>query len=344
MTQTRIRSSSQFFVDADLDVNSKKITALAAPTVPSDAATKAYVDGILAASDALVYIGVIDCSTNPNYPAADAGHTYKASVAGKIGGASGTDVVAGDLIICTNDGTASGTQAAVGQYWDVIHVNAGAGTVTSTATTPLDNQVVRLDSTTGEVVQNSLATIDDAGSMNIPTGQTYNVNGSPLVTNATHTGDVTGSGILTIADNAVTLAKLATQAANTILANATAGAAVPSAIVVLEQTLVGRITGGNIDDLSATQVRTLLNVADGATNVTLPIFVTREAVAGTKNGVNDTFTIANIPTANSEELFINGLLLNMGAGNDYTISGLTITTASGVIPAATDIFLANYRY
>lgn len=33
---------------------------------------------------------------------------------------------------------------------------------------------------------------------------------------------------------------------------------------VAEQTLVGRITGGTVDDLSATQVRTLLNVEDGA--------------------------------------------------------------------------------
>lgn len=39
----------------------------------------------------------------------------------------------------------------------------------------------------------------------------------------------------------------------------------PAALTVAEQTLVGRITAGNIDDLSATQVRTLLNVADGAT-------------------------------------------------------------------------------
>jgi len=39
----------------------------------------------------------------------------------------------------------------------------------------------------------------------------------------------------------------------------------PAALTVAEQTLVGRITAGNIDDLSATQVRTLLNVEDGAT-------------------------------------------------------------------------------
>lgn len=41
-------------------------------------------------------------------------------------------------------------------------------------------------------------------------------------------------------------------------------------VTVAEQTLVGRITGGNVDDLSPTQVRTLLNVADGANAYTHP--------------------------------------------------------------------------
>lgn len=39
----------------------------------------------------------------------------------------------------------------------------------------------------------------------------------------------------------------------------------PAALTVAEQTLVGRVTGGSINDLSATQVRTLLNVENGAT-------------------------------------------------------------------------------
>lgn len=50
-----------------------------------------------------------------------------------------------------------------------------------------------------------------------------------------HTGDVTntaGSLTLTIANNAVTLAKLATQATNTVLGNATSGSAVPTALTV----------------------------------------------------------------------------------------------------------------
>ena len=80
-------------------------------------------------------------------------------------------------------------------------------------------------------------------------------------------GDITVSGsgtTWTIDNNAVTLAKLATQAAESILANATAGAAVPTALEIAEQTVVGRITGGHVVGLTPTQIRTLINVADGA--------------------------------------------------------------------------------
>ena len=71
-------------------------------------------------------------------------------------------------------------------------------------------------------------------------------------------------------------------------------------------------------------------------------FVTREAPSGTKNGSNDTFTLAHAPISGSEMLFLNGLLLNPGAGNDYTISTNTITML--VIPVSTDVLLATYRY
>lgn len=91
--------------------------------IPSQKAVKTYVDGIIAAQDAMVFKGVINASTNPNYPAADRGDTYRISVAGKIGGASGTNVEAGDLIICITDGTAAGTQAGVGANWSVIQTN-----------------------------------------------------------------------------------------------------------------------------------------------------------------------------------------------------------------------------
>lgn len=66
--------------------------------------------------------GDINCSTNPNYPVGLNGDTYRVSVAGKIGGGSGTVVDAGDVISCKAD-NAGGTQASVGSSWYIIEHN-----------------------------------------------------------------------------------------------------------------------------------------------------------------------------------------------------------------------------
>jgi hypothetical protein len=147
--------------------------------VASQKATKTYCDQLIASGDVMVYKGEIDCSTNPNYPAADRGHTYMVSVAGKIGGASGEDVEAGDIIICIDDATASGTEAAVGSSWVTIQANLNGAVIGAASST--DNAICRFDNTTGKLIQNSSATIDDNGSVNIPTGQTYKINASTVV-------------------------------------------------------------------------------------------------------------------------------------------------------------------
>lgn len=99
--------------------NSQLVTALAAKT---------YADNLMAANDALVAKGGIDASTNPNFPLADAGHVYRITVGGLIGGASGVPVQAGDTITCFVDATAAGTQAAVGANWAVTQANLDAAT------------------------------------------------------------------------------------------------------------------------------------------------------------------------------------------------------------------------
>lgn len=135
------------------------------PTAPTAApgtnstqiATTAYADAaataVIAAADAMVFKGVIDCSTNPNYPAADRGHTYRVSVAGKIGGASGLNVEAGDILLCLTDGTASGTQAVVGANWSVIQTNLD-GAVIGPASA-VDSRIAAFDGTTGKLLKDS---------------------------------------------------------------------------------------------------------------------------------------------------------------------------------------------
>lgn len=100
-------------------------------TLASQKAVKTYVDGLIAANDAMVFKGVINASTNPNYPAADAGHTYRISAAGKIGGASGPNVENGDLLICLTDATAAGDHATVGASWAIVQTNIDGALTTA---------------------------------------------------------------------------------------------------------------------------------------------------------------------------------------------------------------------
>ena len=93
------------------------------PKAPNDTSQYLRGDGTwsaLTTPDILIFKGTIDCAANPNYPAADAGHTYLVSVAGKIGGASGPAVEVGDMIVCCVDSTASGDHATVGANWSIL--------------------------------------------------------------------------------------------------------------------------------------------------------------------------------------------------------------------------------
>jgi len=111
---------------------------------------RAYSEGLFASNDAMLFKGTIDCSTNPNYPAANSGWLYKISVAGKIGGASGVNVEVGDSIICSIDGSSSGDQATVGSNWFIIQTNIDGGVVGPASST--DGHVAVFSGTNGKVV------------------------------------------------------------------------------------------------------------------------------------------------------------------------------------------------
>jgi hypothetical protein len=92
---------------------------------------------------------------------------------------------------------------------------------------------------------------------------------------------------------------------------------------------------------AATKAYVDSGVADAAGEVTYSLIIENETPTGTINGANVTFTLANTPHANSfVKLYLNGLRLQQGASNDYTVSGATITFNTA--PVTNDVLLCDY--
>jgi len=140
-----------------------------------------------------------------------------------------------------------------------------------------------------------------------------------------HSGDVTSvaDGAQTITAKAVTNAKMADVATQTFKGRVTAGAGAP-------------------EDLTIAQVKTLLGI--GASTR-----VYRATPVGVVNGANTVFTIAAVILTGKETIVKNGLIMNAGAGNDYTIAynspagstTITFATAPSNTPFV-DTILVDY--
>lgn len=114
------------------------------------------------------------------------------------------------------------------------------------------------------------------------------------------------------------------------------------------QLLIGNGSGYTVANLTQGTGITITNgagtitIAASASGLGTSNFVFRETPTGAVDGSNANFTLANTPTAGTECVFVNGVLQRPLAGNDYTISGTTITFLSGAIPQTGDIILVNY--
>jgi hypothetical protein len=60
----------------------------------------------------------------------------------------------------------------------IVTISGNIGDTFSSATS-LDHSIARYNGTDNKTIQDSLATVDDSGGINIPTGQTYNINNTP---------------------------------------------------------------------------------------------------------------------------------------------------------------------
>jgi hypothetical protein len=161
-------------------------TGAADTDLPTEKAVRDAINAALQSADAMTYKGAIDASPNPNYPLANAGDTYKISVAGKLGGASGTNVFVGDIAICTTDDTPAGTHADVGDEWNVIHVNREGEVIGPSVA--VNHNIAVFDGTSGKLIKDGGTTIAaiQAGAtrqhQNLITGYTSAANATLTIT------------------------------------------------------------------------------------------------------------------------------------------------------------------
>jgi hypothetical protein len=125
-----------------------------------------------------------------------------------------------------------------------------------------------------------------------------------------------------------------------LAARATMGAAfVPSGAVVVDSSGLLETAAGNATDCVYVDGSSGPCGAGGGTS---PNFIDAELPAGTINGVNTSFTLANAPSpAASLDLYRNGMRLE--TGSDYSLSGNAITFVSAATPQTGDTLLADYR-
>lgn len=98
-------------------------------SIGGDITEQADLAALIATLDKSTVKGLLDCSTNPNYPVGAVGDYYYVSVAGKIGGlANGVDVRPFDKIQCIVISQTEGDHDTVGSNWVITQVpEAGLG-------------------------------------------------------------------------------------------------------------------------------------------------------------------------------------------------------------------------
>lgn len=258
------------------DATFAKVTVSAAPSAGTDLTNKTYVDGLLAANDAMVFKGTVGTGGTHEIAAFNAlvvynaGWAYKVITAGTIKG-----VVAeiGDMFVATVDRASLGVDAD----WVVLQTNID-GAVVGPAASITDNAIAIFNGVTGKIIEDSAVVITGAANtitltkgtsqIDIAPGAVLNLDTSLTVQTGavTITGNAAGS-TLVVPSGSTTLGTMAAAAtsdyvakalydANTILYATTNDT--PAALTVGASTHVGRKATGDISALTPAESMNIL--------------------------------------------------------------------------------------
>jgi hypothetical protein len=246
-----------------------------------------------------------------------------------------------------------------GVEWKGLNTLTDPNTVTN-AGTSTDNAIARFDLTTGKIIQNSLATIDDTGNLNIPTGQSYQINGTSVLS-----GSALGSGItsssLTSVGTLTSLTVTGSIAANggvnvatgqayqingtSVLTNNTLGSGVTSSSLTTVGTLTGLTVNGttNLKQITETSVNNFTSTLSPSTGTLTVDTSAATVVLGDLDASVTTWAFTNVPAVNNKATTVT-LIIDGDTAQTYgdacSVNGTAITNgvkwAGGVAPDATN--------
>ena len=307
-----IKSDGTVAMTAPLNMGSQSIQSMADPVNPTDAATRQWVLANIAG-------GVVSSAT---VMVASTGANLTLSGTQTVDGIA---LSAGNTVLVKDQTTQSGN--------GIYTVAAGAWTRMAAMDTwaEVPGMIVSVQEGTTNHDTIWLSTADPGGTLGT-TSITFSQIPGPSDINA-------GAGLLRTGQ---TIDVVAADSTLTINPDSLGVKLDPARAI----TVVSAGIGVNIDASTLAITANVLGVKSGVyapagTYLSAANIVTRETPTGAVNGSNVTFTLAATPTLNTEEVFLNGILQEPGAGNDYTISGSTITYLSA--PLTGDRLRVNYR-
>jgi len=326
-----LKSDGSVPMTGALNMANFAINGLAAPVNATDAATKSYVDSL---ANGLTFKAPARVVSTANV-----------ALTG-LQTIDGVTLVAGDrvLLVGQTDATQNGLFAAASGAWsrtadyasgstqnEGMYVIVDEGTVGESTkylcTTTNVGELITVDASTTTWVQDTSGNQITAGNGLTKTGNQIQAligNGLGLDSKS---GDIAvvadPAGLLAVSGAGVAIG--GTSAAGQIIVSNSSGEPAWSGV-----TGDATLSGAGVIAVDNTSGSGFLKYGD---------LVSNETPAGTIDGTNTAFTLANA-NAYQLELYLNGVLLEPGAGNDYTLAGNAITMLFA--PVTSDKLRANY--